>query len=211
MRRERCDRPVRLAGLIGRVAIVAIVCLVLLSALWSTFAPNYTRAVVSVSRPLFRLVERPDVSIVQAQGDEIWIYRDLGGGRAAPFTWFDRYTFFAVIPLLSLMLATPGLTLRKRVIRVGAAWFALFIVHVAYLIASVELAYAAVGLTEVGAFGARTLDGWQTFVRILWEAAPVLIWVSFTAGAWNKQLRRIRLARRIDREPTPVRPVKAEG
>ena len=177
------------------VAIFLLVTAVL-AGLWSFIAPGYTAVVTGLARPLFRLVEAPNVSVLEARGAEIWIYRIVGPGQIAPFTWFDRYTYFAVIPLLALLAATPGLGWWRRLARLGIGIGALLLIHVGYLLASVELAYAAIGLDPVGSFLGRTLDLWQVGVRVLWEAAPVAIWVLLTLGAWRRVLRRTRNEKR---------------
>ncbi len=184
-----------LARLVLRFVLIFLVATAVLAGLWPFIAPGYTAAVTGLARPLFRSVEAPNVSVLEARGAEIWIYRVVGPGEIAPFTWFDRYTFFAVIPLLALLVATPGLGWPRRLARLGFGVGGLFLAHVGYLVASVELSYAAIGLTPVGPFLARTLDLWQTGVRVLWEAAPVAIWVLLTLGVWRRVLGRNRSER----------------
>jgi hypothetical protein len=180
-----------------------------LAGLWSFLAPAYSTAVTGVARPLFRLFEAPNATVLEARGAEIWIYRIVGPGQVAPFTWFDRYTFFAVIPLLALLLATPGLGWRRRLTRSGIGLGVLFLIHTGYLVASVELSYAAIGLTPIGPFLARTIDLWQVGVRVLWEAAPVAIWVLLTLGAWKQVLRKNQGERR--RETLSGEAIEASG
>ena len=178
-----------LAKLILRFVATFLVAAAVLAGLWSFIAPGYAAAVTGLARPLFRLIEAPNVSVLETRGAEIWIYRIVGPGEIAPFTWFDRYTFFAVIPLLALLAATPGLGWLQRVARLGLGIGVLLLIHIGYLVASVELSYAAIGLTSIGPFLARTLDLWQVGVRVLWEAAPVAIWILLTLGAWRRALR----------------------
>ena len=175
-----------------RFVVIFAAALTALALLWTWIVPVYTGTVAAMSKPVFHLVENPDVTIVDLRHDEIWILRDIGAGRAAPFTWFDRYTFFALIPLLALFAATPGLGWRRLAIRAPLGVLLLLIAHTIYLVVSVELSYAAIGLTEVGPFAARSLDAWQILVRVLWEAIPVLIWLAFTFDAWRRTLWRVR-------------------
>ena len=189
MRREERSPALLRARSVGRFVLIFLVASCVLIAIWSFIAPAYTAAVTGVARPLLHWVENPDASVVQARGAEVWVYRIVGPGEIAPFTWFDRYAFFAVVPLLALLIATPGLGRRQRLARLGIGLGALGFTHVACLVASVELAYAAVGLTAVGPFLARSLDVWQIGVRVLWEAAPVAIWILLTLGAWRGILR----------------------
>ena len=206
---RRRIKPVRLTTQLLRFVAVFLCVLVVLAGLWSFLAPAYSTAVTGAARPLFRLFEAPNVTVLEAREAEIWIYRIVGPGRVAPFTWFDRYTFFAVIPLLALLLATPGLGWRRRLARSGIGLGALFLIHTGYLVASVELSYAAIGLTPIGPFLTNTLDLWQVGVRVLWEAAPVAIWIVLTAGAWRRILRRNREERR--RDGLPAEAIEASG
>jgi hypothetical protein len=198
-----------LARLVLRFVLVFLVATAVLAGLWSFIAPGYTTAVTGLARPLFRWVEAPNASVLEARGAEIWIYRIVGPGEIAPFTWFDRYTFFAVIPLLALLIATPGLGWPRRFARLGFGAGGLLLAHVGYLVASVELSYVAIGLTPAGPFLARTLDLWQVGVRVLWEAAPVAIWVLLTLGVWRGVLRQNR--GEGDRENLPAGAVGVGG
>jgi len=193
MKREmRRKGPRTLTAHLGRFVLVFVVSLAVLAALWTVIAPTYTRLVGALSRPLFRLVESPNATVLSTQGAETWIYRIVGAHEIAPFTWFDRYTFFALIPLLALVAATPGLGWRRRIVRGMTGIGALLVVHVLYVVSSVELSYAAMGLRTVGPLAARTLDIWQIVVRVLWEAAPIVIWVALTFGAWRRLFARLR-------------------
>lgn len=206
---ERRSAAPRWTKLVFRFVAVFLVVTALLAGIWTFIAPGYTAAVTGLARPLLRVVENPNVSVLEARGAEIWIYRIVGPGEIAPFTWFDRYTFFAVIPLLALLVATPGLGWAQRLARIGASIGALLVVHAGYLVASVELSYAAIGLTPVGPFLGRTLDLWQVGVRVLWEAAPVAIWILLTFGAWRRVLRQARDERR--RENLSIEAIGASG
>ena len=212
MRRRKPETGLIAPGwtrLVLRFVAVFLVVTALLAGVWTFVVPGYTAAVTGLARPLFRWVESPNVSVLEARGAEVWIYRIVGPGEIAPFTWFDRYTFFAVIPLLALLVATPGLGWSRRLARIGISIGALLLVQAGYLVASVELSYAAVGLTPVGPFLARTLDLWQVGVRVLWEAAPVAIWILLTFGTWRRVLRRARDERR--RESLSVEAIGASG
>jgi len=198
MRRAKrsTTKPLRWTTELARFVALFLGVMALLVGLWSFLAPAYSTVVMWSARPLFRLFEAPNVTVLDARGAEIWIYRIVGPGEIAPFTWFDRYTFFAVIPLLALLVATPGVGWRRRLVKTSLGIGVLVAIHTAYLIASVELAYVAIGLTPVGAFLARTLDVWQVGVRVLWEAAPVAIWIALTLPAWKRLLRRVKTERR---------------
>jgi len=155
-------------------------------------APAITQLATQVARIGFHIIESPHVSVLEARGDELWVHRIVGPGQIKPFTWFDRYTFFALIPLVALFVATPGLGWRKRIARLAFSLITLFLIQTSYVVVSVQLTYAAIGLTSVGALAARMLGGWQVFVRVLWEAAPLALWVASTASTWALQLRNLR-------------------
>lgn len=190
MRRDARSSSPSVARSVVRFAGVFLVVACLLIGIWPLVAPGYTTAATALARPLFRWVEAPNASVIEARGAEIWVYRIVGPGEIAPFTWFDRYTFFAVVPLVALLVATPRLGWLGRIARLAIGIVALLFTHVAYLVASVQLSYAALRLTSVGPFVARTLDVWQIGVRVLWEAAPIAIWAVLTVGVWRRVLRK---------------------
>lgn len=167
-----------------RFALIFIACLAILAVLWPRIAPLQISVVSALARPVFRMIEAPSVTVLDGRDDELWVYRRIGEGRVTPVVWFDRYVFFAVVPLIALLVATPGLGLRRRCVRTIVGLAALFVLHVGYIVASVELIYAA--------SAGRALDTLQVAVRILWESAPVLIWVALTAGSWKRVLQSLR-------------------
>ena len=142
---------------------------------------------MTAAQPALRWVERSNVTVLSAQDDAVWAYRHVGDDRVAPFMFFDRFAFFAIIPLLALFAATPGLRILGRATRALAGAGILFLVHVVYVVASIELSYAAAGLT---AGGPHMVAQWV--VRLAWEAAPIAIWLAFTAGAWTRSMRAVR-------------------
>lgn len=185
-----------------RFVLIFAVVLVGMVVLWHWISPVYTGGVAALASPLFQLVERPDVSSVDLRFDVIWVQRS-----DRDFVWFDEYTFYALIPLIALFAATPGLGWRRLAIRLPISVVLLLISHAIYLVVSVELSYAAIGLTDVGPFAARSLDAWQILVRVLWEAIPILIWLSFTFDAWRRTLRQMRRGVTIvQQDPEPVGP-----
>lgn len=182
----------RLTKRVALFLLVFIVTTAVLIPLWDLAAPHYERLAAGVARPLFHVLERPDVTVVDARGGEIWILRRLDEQRVTPFLFFDRYAFFAVIPLLALFVATPGLGVLRRALRAFAGMAALFVLQVLYVVVAVELAYAAAGLSTPAPLVSGALDGWQVLVRILWEAGPLLIWVALSWGAWRRFVRELR-------------------
>jgi len=179
---------------------IFVAVLILLALAWPVIAPTYTRLATWATRVGFRIAESPNVSVLEVRGDELWVHRIVGPGQIKPFTWFDRYTFFAVIPLIALFAATPGLGLIRRFTQLGISLGLLFLIQTSYVVASVQLTYAAIGLTSVGPVVARTLDGWQVLVRVSWEAAPLVLWAAFTASTWARLLRGMREEMKLHRE-----------
>jgi len=188
---------------IARFALVFGLTLAVLAAVWPQVSPRYASAVTTLARPVFRLVESPNRTVLDVQGDRLGVYRIVGEGRITPVVVFDRYLFFAVIPLVALLVATPGLGLRRRAVRTAGGLAALLVLHVAYLVVAVELVYAVAA--------GRSVGGWEIAVRVLWESAPILIWVALTAGAWKRVLQRVR-AEGTEKEGSPsAGHVGAEG
>ena len=191
MLRARDKRMNPLSAMLLRFIAIFVAVLVLLALAWPVVAPSYTRLATWAARVGFRTAESPNVSVLELRGDELWVHRIVGPDQIKPFTWFDRYTFFAVIPLIALFVATPGLGRAKRLVRLGISLGLLFLIQTSYVVTSVQLTYAAIGLTSVGPVAARMLDGWQMTVRVLWEAAPLVLWVAFTACTWARRLREL--------------------
>ncbi|MCK5828108.1 hypothetical protein KAH43_06230 [Candidatus Bipolaricaulota bacterium] len=189
-----------LAALLLRFIGIFVMALILLALAWPVIAPATTQLATRVARMGFHIVESPNVSVLEARGDELWVHRIVGPGQIKPFTWFDRYTFFALIPLIALFAATPGLGLIQRFVRLAISLVLLFLIQTSYVVVSVQLTYAAIGLTSVGPLAARMLDGWQLLVRVLWEAAPLVLWVACTASTWTRRLREIREGQKDHRE-----------
>jgi hypothetical protein len=167
--------------LAARFALVFVTALAVLAVAWTVVAPRYDAAVSAAAQPLFRAVERPNVTVLSVRADEVWAFRRVGEDRVAPFMFFDRYAFFAVIPLLALFLATPNLRWGRRAALTASGLTALFAFHVLYVVVSVELSYSAAGLAAGG-----TREIAQLAVRLLWEASPIVIWLAFTIGAWRR-------------------------
>jgi len=174
---------IRTARRLALFAGIFLVALVGLTALWSTVVPTITSIVAACTAPLFRVVEGQNVTHVVAQADQLWVYRAVSSQHMAPFTWFDRYAFYALVPLVALFLATPGLGIASRLVRLIAGSAVLLATDMILLVFQVELAYAAVGLSDVWLLGT-----WQVLVRIVWEAAPIAVWVALTARVWKRWL-----------------------
>ncbi len=175
-----------LARRMARFLLVFAIALAALVPLWSVLASTYTQAVSALARPGFRAVEPDHVTVLDAQRDELWIYRRVGERSIAPFTIYDRYAFFAVLPLVAMLVATPGIRWRRRLLLIAIAVVAQGVTHAALVVASIELAYVDMGLAAVGTAAARILAGVEILVRLLWEASPVALWIALTFGAWKR-------------------------
>jgi hypothetical protein len=175
-----------------RFLLVFSAVMALLVAAWPLVSPIYTRWVAEAVRLGLRCVEAVQASVVESRGAELWFYRVVGPGQIRPYTWFDAYTFFGLIPLIALFAATPGLSLRRRLGRMSLGMAGLFLTQAAYLVISLRMSYVALGLTQTGLFLTRTLDGWQVMARLVWEAAPLMWWSAMTAGVWADRLRATR-------------------
>jgi len=195
------------AKIVFRFLVVSLLVAAALIGVWSFIAPVYTKAVALPARVLLRWVESPNVSVLEVRDAELWVYRIVGPGKVAPFVWFDRYTFFILIPFLALLMATPGLGWARRVARLAIGVVALWCGHAVHLAVSLQLSYAATGLAVSGPFLGRALTLWQVGTRLLWEAAPIAIWIGLTRAPWRKALRTCREGARpcrVDSEPIPA-------
>ncbi len=181
-----------LVAMLLRFVGVFIAVLVILAIAWPAVSPPITRLATTVARVGFHLFESPQASVLEARGDELWVHRIVGPGQIKPFTWFDRYTFFALVPLLALFAATPGLKWIKRLSWTGISLVLLFLIQTSYVVVSVQLTYATIGLTSVGPLAARLLDSGHVMVRVFREAAPLVLWVAFTASTWARLLQTVR-------------------
>ncbi|MDD5646342.1 MAG: hypothetical protein PHW86_04160 [Candidatus Bipolaricaulis sp.] len=176
----------RLTRAVGRFLLLFALALGVLTPLWSIVAPHYAGLAARAARPVFHAVEAADVTVVDARDGDVWIFRRLDGQRISPFLVFDRFTLFAAIPLIALFVATPGLGVLRRLVRTLVGLGVLFALQVGYLVAAVELGYAAAGLAAGEGVLSATSEGWQVLVRVLWEAGPVAIWIALSAGAWRR-------------------------
>lgn len=180
--------------LIGHFATLFAVVLIALAALWPHVAPIYTSSIAAVARPVFRWVEAPDRTVLDLRDDTLSVYRIVGAERIAPVLDLDRYAFIAVIPLVALFAATPGLGVRRRVSRTIGGLVMLWTAQVLYVVVAVQLVYAVLA--------GRDVSAWELIVRILWEAAPIAIWASLTGSTWKKNLKTLR-TRTIEHDGSP--------
>lgn len=204
MRREHGNERRSLIPMLFQFVGIFVAVLVVLAVIWPVLAPAYTRMIGWAARAGFRLVEPTQVSVLEVRGAQLWVHRVVGPGQIQPFTWFDRYTFFAVVPLIALFAAAPGLGWTRRGTRLAMGLVLMFLAQTSYVVVSVQLAYAAIGLTSVGPIAARMLNGWQVVVRVLWEAMPLMVWGALTASAWRKTLGEIRKQSQKRREAQPL-------
>jgi len=161
---------------------------VVLLVVWGYITPVYNQIVASVASPIFRLVEKDNVTAIRADGARLLVGRHTDDGTIQPFLYFDPYIYFGLIPLIALLVAVPGpgISLKLRRTLIGIAM--LFIVHVIYLIGSIELTYVAVGLHAVNPTSKRMLDWVQILLRILWQVSPVFIAILLSIGYWRDHL-----------------------
>jgi hypothetical protein len=184
----RTRRDTRRSGGILRFAIVLSVAFIVLAAVWGSVVPTYNRLVALVAAPVFRAVESDNVTALEARGDQLWVGRRAANGVIEPFSYFDAYVYFGLVPLLALLLATPWGRWARRVWRTLAGLGLLFGMHVIYVVGSVELSYAAVGLGGAASTG-PLLDWAQILLRIVWQVSPVLIALALAAGVWRSRVR----------------------
>lgn len=195
----------------ARFIICFLIAFVLLAVAWGYLMPGYNRLVVSVAGSAFRVVERDNVTFLQARGDELWVERRDKNGSLEDFSYFDPYIYFGLVPLLALLVAIPGPGLLRRLRRALIGLALMFLVHVLYVVGSVEMTYAVVGLRSVSAGGRHILDWAQIFLRIVWQAAPVLIAALLGMDFWRDRLLMLRNLSRTGRGKTTEEDSNAVG
>ena len=184
MPRTEASRPPHRRSEVLRFAGRFLVLFAAAAVLWTFLTPAYNRTVAGAAGGLFRLVERSNVTSVRAEGGNLWIDRATEEGPQ-PFNYFDPYLYFAVVPLVALVLATPRLGAARRAKRLVLGMAGLFLLHLTYVVGSVELAYVAMGLSPVGLAAGRVLDWAQVLLRLVWEAAPLALFVGLTVRDWR--------------------------
>jgi len=184
---------------------------VALFAVWGYITPIYNQMVASIASPIFKIVERDNVTALRTDGNRLLVGRHAADGTIQPFLYFDPYIYFGLIPLIALLVAIPGPGILRRLRRTLIGIVILFVVHVIYLIGSIELTYVAVGLQTVSSTGKRMLDWVQILLRILWQVSPVLIAVLLGASYWRDHLLSFRRKAGKADAPTQCRLISTEG
>lgn len=192
-----------------RFIVCFLIVFALLAIAWGYMMPGYNKLVVSVAGSAVRVVERDNVTFLQARGDELWIERRRDTGALEDFSYFDPYIYFGLVPLIALLFAIPGPGLLRRMRRTLFGIGLMFLTHVVYIVGSVEMTYAAIGLRHVSASGRPILDWAQIFLRIVWQVAPVLIAVLLGMDFWRDRLLMLRDLSQVGREKTIERDSRA--
>ena len=149
--------------------------------------PTYNRLVVGPARVVFSIVERPNVTRIEARGAEILVYRsDAPQEKPRLFQGFTPYVYVAFVPLVALLLATPNLGWLKRCKLTVLGLIILASFHVAYVVAAVRFGYAAYGLTEVTGAKWYLYDWAQIVFRIMWDIIAIFIWTVLTFNSRRK-------------------------
>ena len=182
---------------------IFVVVVAALVAIWPYVAPAYAESVGAVVRPLFHLVESPDLTVVDVQGDVLAVFRITGESQITPFQYFERVFFALVIPLIALIAATPGLGIRRRIERLIGGLVLLWVFQIVYVVAKTHLDYAL--------FAGRDYVVLKLALRVLLEASPILIWIGLTAGAWKRSIKKARSKGTENNESPAAEPVGAEG
>jgi len=162
--------------------------------LWWTLASPYARLLAAVTETLIRAVERPPVTRLIADGNELTIDRD-DFPRASPRPALLLMDITANIIVLTTLFAVTRRPLNDRNV---LGWFlaslCLVIVHIAAVVANVQSIYAL----RLGAWSERN---YGPVARNFWGAsahfysligvfgAAVALWWLFTPSPANKSVR----------------------
>ncbi|UCF10828.1 MAG: hypothetical protein JSW65_03875 [Candidatus Bipolaricaulota bacterium] len=177
-----------------RFAVRLLLSVAVIALLWSFAAPLYNRFVAVTAGAAFALIESPDVTIVRAEQGALWILREARSGDVKPFMSFDLYVYVGFVPLLALLLATPGLRPWRRLRLLGFGVALLSTTHIVFLVGAVRLLYVAYGLDVVGPMAAGVCQWAQVSLRILWEAGALVIWAALALRAWRRSRPAVGLA-----------------
>ncbi len=150
-------------------------------ALWWFLTPAYDRLLAGVAEGAVRLLERPRATRLYADERRLVIDRaDFPSTSDRPSLPLDDLTF-DVILFLSLAATTKGLFRDRAVRGLAFGMLALFVLHTAAVVVSVEAFYATrLGAWSEAHYGAVSRNVWATAVHF-WRfvgcyAAPFLLW-----------------------------------
>lgn len=128
--------------------------------IWPAAQPLYSAAVAGTANSVLAALEAGErVTRLRLDGAELMVFSDLReDGRPADTYNADLLHFYAVL-LISLLLAYPGLSARRRLGWIGAGLAAVFAFHVVAILIKVEHMYA-VTLVEISARNYTDLERW---------------------------------------------------
>lgn len=155
-----------------------------LAALWLFLAPLYNELIFTGANVLFQL-DDPVAAEIEAT-DELWsAFHRNGQARQRVFE-FDKYgTFFNVVLLLGLLLATPRMPWTKRLKRSGLALALLGLVHIVFVVVQTKAQFINLGLLLVPSQSAYWYNWAAVLLGTLGEQLlPLLIAAGFTWKSW---------------------------
>ncbi|MEA2338774.1 MAG: hypothetical protein QOE82_2781 [Thermoanaerobaculia bacterium] len=162
--------------------------------LWWSLASPYARLLATVSENLMRLVERPPVTRIIADGNELTIDRD-DFPRTSPRPGLLLMDITANIIVLTTLFAVTRRPLNDRnILRWFLAGLCLIVVHIAAVVVNVQSIYAL----RLGAWSERN---YGPIARNFWGAsahfysvigvfgAALALWWLFTPSPVEKSVR----------------------
>lgn len=157
-------------------------------ALWWVLSPPYGRLVSSVAGPLLHLFERPDVTRLSTEGQQVIIDRvDFPRRSARPTVPLADLTF-NVILLTALFAASRQTFSSRNVSGFLLALAVLFATHILALVVSVQSTYALKlgpwSLAKYGPFARNFWSGTEHFYRLvgMYGIAFALWWLFRPSG-----------------------------
>ncbi len=165
----------------ARVALRAAAGFAASLALWWGATPAYDRLLAAAAEPILRLVERPPVTRLYADGRQLVVERsDLPSSSARPAFPADDLTFNVVL-LVTLASTSRRLFTDRALARLASALAILSAIHVAAVVVRVKSVYALdLGEWSAAVYGPLSRDLWATafhFYRFVGAfAAPFLLW-----------------------------------
>jgi len=158
---------------------------VALVALWFMLAPYYNQVVFFSANAVFHLDDPLIAEVGQEKG--AWLAYQVNGSQHYPIFEFDKYgTFFNIVLLLGLMLASPGLSWLQKSWRSGVAVVGLASLHTLFVVIQIKAQFINAGLMIPGSAEEAYAFNWMAVLMgtLGEQLLPLLIVGLLTWKAW---------------------------
>ena len=180
-------------------AIRFLVTFLLLLILWPVVSPFYARAMAASGQALLRTISLlPRGSRLEARQNRVWILRPvtkIDGTRAmAGINVLDEGTYFNLVILISLVVATPSLRWWKKGVVAATGLAMLWLLHLADLYVKMKWTAVHPGLRQSGVIPEaaspivlKIFEWLFAFFSVIgFGLFPILVWLGVT-WLWLKR------------------------